>query len=117
MIVFVTVIEGRQRTVSDALAFDGAVPLVSVALAVLSYFLQTAPTVLLSTCTLALAPEASVVAARESTPALIAQLPTAAGDDEIDQLIPAPVGSGSLTVTPVAVPGPLFVTVTRKPIF
>ena len=34
----------------------------------------------------------------------------------IDQLTPAPVGSGSLRVTPVAVPAPVLDTVMVKPI-
>ena len=33
----------------------------------------------------------------------------------IDQLMPAPVGSASLSVTPVAVPGPLLFSVIVKP--
>jgi hypothetical protein len=40
----------------------------------------------------------------------------AAGVAAMLQLIPVPVGSTSLTVTPFAVPGPLFVTVTVNPI-
>src|SRR5579864_6202457 len=38
-----------------------------------------------------------------------------AGCTSIDQLMPEPVGSGSLMVTPLAVPGPPLLTVTVKP--
>ena len=68
---------------------------------------------MLTTWTVVLAPEAKSVDARTRFPLLIDQ-PVDAG--EIDQLIPVPVGSGSLTPTLFAVPGPAFDTVTVKPI-
>src|SRR5262245_12157638 len=65
-----------------------------------------------------LAPAASVVGPQLSV-WVGAPFPTLRASDlfeAIDQLTPLPPGSGSLIVTPVAVPGPLLVSVTWKPI-
>src|SRR5439155_703762 len=61
-------------------------------------------------CTLAVALGARVPKLQVSTPALMAQL-LAGLDDATDQLRPALVGSVSVTVTPVALPAEVFVTV------
>jgi hypothetical protein len=65
------------------------------------------------TCTDLLAPEARSPNVHVSVPELI-EHPATAG--LIDQLVPAVVGSTSVSVTPVAVPAPPFVTVIVKPI-
>jgi hypothetical protein len=65
------------------------------------------------TCTVFVAPVATSPKLHVSVPLAIEQ-PDTAG--LIDQLVPAVVGSTSVSVTPVAVPAPVFVTVIVKPI-
>ena len=67
----------------------------------------------LEMCTELLAPGARSTGPKPRLPPEIAQ-PAASGVSL--QLTPVPVGSGSLTVTPLAVPRPVLVTVTVNPI-
>src|SRR5205823_1440632 len=65
-------------------------------------------------CTVSEAPEAMVPKLHERAPATIEQLP-APVPPSIDQLNPASLGRVSETVTPLATPGPEFVTVIANP--
>ncbi len=75
--------------------------------------MQLANVVGLVTCTVCDAPGAMLPNAQLSVFAAIEQ-PWTAG--LIDQLTPAPVGNGSSSVTPVAVPAPVLFTLIVKPI-
>ena len=87
--------------------------LVAVAVAVFGYAPQLANTVALVTCTEFDAVGAMSPNEHDNVAPTIEQ-PAFAG--LIDQLMPVPVGSGSFSVTPVAVPAPVFDTVIVNPI-
>src|SRR4051794_28913321 len=66
-------------------------------------------------CTVRTWPEARSPRLQVRVPAVMAHC-AAAVPPSMDQLVPASVGIGSVTVTPLASPGPLLVTVIVKPI-
>ncbi len=91
--------------------------LVAAAVAVFGYAAQLACDVLLVTCTEADAPDATLPNEQPSIwfgAEPVTEQAALAG--LIDQLTPAPPGSGSTSVTPVAVPAPVFATVIVNPI-
>jgi hypothetical protein len=103
---------GGQSTVVVAVEVTVAW-LVALADAVFGYALQLAVVVGLLTLTVASVPLAISPKLQPSTPAVIVHgLP--AGCELIDHTMPLPVGRGSLSVTPVAVPGPLLLTLIEK---
>ena len=92
---------------------------VAEAVAWFGYAPQLAFTVALETCTKALAEAAmspnEQLSVCDGADPLIEQEPGPLYAGLIDKLTPVPQGSGSLNVTPVAVPGPVFDTVMPKP--
>jgi hypothetical protein len=88
--------------------------LLASAMAVLLIVPQLCAVVGDETCTVRVAPAASVPKSHDSTAAVIVQ--PGAEPATIDQFNPGLAGSVSVTVTPVAAPGPALVTVIVNPI-
>src|SRR5437867_4440889 len=92
--------------------------LLALAVAVLAYVPAPVVPVALVTCTLAVAllARSPKLQLRVCGPVpVIAQVPGPGYAGLIVQLTPLPPGSGSLSVTPLALPGPPLLTVTVKP--
>jgi len=109
-----------QFTVSDAVAGGTDSLFVAATVAELLYVLQLAAVVALVTWTEFDAPDAMSPNVQFSVwlgaAPEIEHVPEPAYAGPIDQLTPSPAGSGSVKVTPVAVPGPELDTVTVNPI-
>src|SRR5207248_3354210 len=106
---------GRERvghwTTTWAVAGAGAVPLPKAAVAVLGISAQLADVVVATMWTEVDPAEARDCEANTRLPPVIDHPVDGVAIDQV-----RPAGSGSLTVTPVAVPGPAFETVTTNPI-
>src|SRR5207244_2516003 len=102
---FLTMWSAGQSTVVE---FDAWTTgwFVALALAVFGYSLHESSVVGLVTCTLA-----EPLAARSPKPHVSASAAMLHARESSAHAMPLPVGSGSLSVTPVAVAGPPFVTV------
>src|SRR5260370_646569 len=100
-------------TVSEALPLPS---LPDVKLAVLGYVPQLSAFVPLVMWTVSVTPEASVLKKLVSTPLLIDQAGVAGLLAMIPQVTPEPVGNRSLTLTLLAAPGPVLLSVTVNPI-